>query len=647
MVRSAVEDEELTGQLSQSEFLLFLRTLGRTPGQVPGSVRFLTDWAWKRLRGRASRRVSGSSIPPFLLPIYERGYGGAQPDTSALDKFPDLPKRPGRGDGSIPGELPLLGRACVLEDGRVDWTQEFPDREETFCLHRWGWLLKLQEGFGGTIFDTWGLQTMLGWFDQFGEKRNHPAWESYSIAERIVNGIVFLKLGKASLAGCEQDVARLMERLSDSGEHLANHIEYDGEIETNNHILNDARGLYILGQSTDSEFFSEVGRTIFQRYLPKIITRDGFLREGSSHYHFLLTRSVLEVYSIAAETHDSDFAAELKDLLRKMLRGCWFFLVGQGEQWSIPRIGDVTPDFPFEWLIDLPWCGRSQSIYQPASLPERTDLSGWPLCWPEASPDRRQSTTPEGSTPKLRVFPESGWYRVDRGSWTVFWHVEPAGVIPPGSHGHNDLGSFVLFRNQIPIVVDPGRRGYTASPLDLYGASARAHNGVMVDGYEPAVLGLRNRLPEFYRNVDVQTDWGEEGEFFRFTICHGGYRRLDPQIVHERTFTVSEGTFRVEDRVRGRGRHLIEARLHLSPAVSLERCEGEEQCWAVVEPGLSEPLYLRHGPAGFQPTLLSGEAGDDAGGWCFPDYGASCQASTLVFRSFRELPCDSFFELRS
>ena len=79
----------------------------------------------------------------------------------------------------------------------------------------------------------------------------------------------------------------------------------------------------------------------------------------------------------------------------------------------------------------------------------------------------------------------------------------------------------------------------------------------------------------------------------------------------------------------------------------MSKCEAEERCWVVREASLPEPMYLRYGPANLQLTLLQGERGADVGGWFFPDYGIARPTSTLVFRSYQELPHDSFFEIRA
>ena len=63
----------------------------------------------------------------------------------------------------------------------------------------------------------------------------------------------------------------------------------------NNHVINNARALLFASILLDIEFYSDLAFAILRSNLPELVSNDGFLREGSSHYQFIFTRWILEM----------------------------------------------------------------------------------------------------------------------------------------------------------------------------------------------------------------------------------------------------------------------------------------------------------------------------------------------------------------
>jgi len=126
---------------------------------------------------------------------------------------------------------------------------------------------------------------------------------------------------------------------------------------TGNHAFNNARGLLFAGIVSGLPYATELAFEIFKERLPKLVTDDGFLREGSSHYHFLFTRWVLEVQWILSGTKNKELQSIVRPFAVNLVKRCWFFLVQnrKTKHWSIPLVGDISPDFPPEWLLSVPW----------------------------------------------------------------------------------------------------------------------------------------------------------------------------------------------------------------------------------------------------------------------------------------------------
>ena len=75
--------------------------------------------------------------------------------------------------------------------------------------------------------------------------------------------------------------------------NLVNSLEYHHM--TFNHILNNARAIILWGELSHNLKLIELGHNIIINELPKLITEDGFLREGSSHYQFIVTRWIFDI----------------------------------------------------------------------------------------------------------------------------------------------------------------------------------------------------------------------------------------------------------------------------------------------------------------------------------------------------------------
>src|SRR5207244_4415090 len=88
-----------------------------------------------------------------------------------------------------------------------------------------------------------------------------------------------------------------------------------------NHLLNDARGLYIASaavpERAEAAAWREQAFQIWDEYFPKLVLHDGTFAEQSSHYHLLLCRTALE-YWIAAGTSGRDLPDEFEAALQRM-----------------------------------------------------------------------------------------------------------------------------------------------------------------------------------------------------------------------------------------------------------------------------------------------------------------------------------------
>jgi len=174
------------------------------------------------------------------------------------------------------------------------------------------------------------------------------------------------------------------------------------------------------------------------------------------------------------------------------------------------------------------------------------------------------------SSPELQYFEEGGIVVARVGGDWLWVDVGEVGLAGRGGHGHNDLLSFELALDGLPVVVDPGCYCYTADPAarDRFRGS-RAHNGLIVDGQEIAELSGLWWITDDARPEGVSVS--RDGALVCLEASHRGYARLPDPVRHARQFCFDTGArlLTLSDRVECRGPHEVTRLLHVSPGLSL------------------------------------------------------------------------------
>jgi hypothetical protein len=507
-----------------------------------------------------------------------------------------------------PGELARI---------EPDWSVDSRDWEQIQSHHRWNWLLTALSGSRSRRVRPWGFEKMRGWLAVHGAPGGRAAWTTYTVAERVTNSLLFCLCAPAE-RGEALVPAWLALALESHASWIATHLEYYGPGLIGNHILNNARGLYFYGRIFGAPRFERTARELLRRHIPELLGTCGFLREGSSHYQFLITRWLLEVLWLAGISGDEEMNVLLRPWLAATVARCWFFLVEDADSgdWSMPLLGDISPDFTPAWLMGLVWSDIARSCYEPEAMPSPPLGRGW-----ESLFSRAKTAAAGGAAwrpePGMSAFPDVGWYRLNLGRLTLFWHAEPGGTPLHPSHGHCDTGSFCLYVDGRPVLVDPGRSSYTAE--DQGSTTAAAHNSLRLDGLDPFVY--RRVYPPCYRAATVRVDWDDGAAPF-LSITHDGFRRTGTEILHRRTWRTHDETLEIEDVIEGSGEHRIETFF---------------QC----APGIEEPLAMIDfsGSAGLTIRLVRG--------WYSEAYGQRIPAVTIVCEQTATLPVTNRYLIRT
>ena len=516
----------------------------------------------------------------------------------------------------------------------IQWEHIFEDFEDFESLHRWNWLLlKLTDDENLSTLADWGVYHVCDWIEKHIEhKSDSHIWGTYTTGERICNLLIFLE--KTGLE-CNSYFKQALNIMSS---HVLSNLEYYGEKDTFNHFINNARALYFAGQHFGIESYSNAAKKILQNELHVLITKDGFLREGSSHYHFLFTRWLLEILCVAQKFGDCEIIAHIIPYVQNLLSKCWFFLVFDKKKssWNFPLIGDVSPDFSPEWLLTLPWSRLAISLYEPLYKKNIQKKEGWSLLF-----ENDEITFPSFTcnnvrrTETIQSYDSSGWYRFDFNSTTLFLHVEPEGIPKYPGHFHSDTCSFCLYRDGSPVLIDAGRRHYINDDTSKYALSARSHNSVQIDGLDSFP---DRRYLGFYDSICGKpiVTWSEGESNLLVEIQHMGFSRMhNDKIKHIRKLTISFSHIVIEDCFYGNSEHSLETFFHWDPGLKLEKTDTRGQFNIT---GYEEKYSIRCESSENIDIETSFGNTDTLSGWYSPEYGVKIPIYSLIYKSMTAFP---------
>ncbi len=294
----------------------------------------LRQWLWRRVAGG----VAGPGPFTAHRPPYLEGFGAARTEPADAGVFHPLAALPPVG----PIELPLAGTLLKLNPGDESgvFDRPYKDIETLLALHRFSWV-PMVEGSGVTA--SWVQALWDVWRGGFGVPGKSWAWHPYTAAERAIN-----ILDLAETKGLPEPVEETAALLAVHAETIFKNLEYFGEHNTSNHLANNGRGLYRLGLALGIDWAADAGAKILEQEAKRILMPSGVLREGSSHYHLLITRNYADAW-LAARAFGRPEEDALRDWAVKALAVIpWLILPG-----GMPLIGDVSPDCPPEHLLSL------------------------------------------------------------------------------------------------------------------------------------------------------------------------------------------------------------------------------------------------------------------------------------------------------
>lgn len=344
-------------------------------------------------------------------------------------------------------KIQLIGIEIELTDDIFEYN--FVDQESLFSVYRFRWLLIGIESYKDYGFINKSMQVINKWIDTF-DNNERRVNETYSICERLLNILYFISIVKNYNEKLLNNlyIKKLEKIYGIQIVDILNNIEDNGKY-TNNHILNNARALYILGSILNNKDIIEVSKDLLYLHIDTHII-DGVLLEGSFHYQVLLTRTVLEIYHTAQMVNDKNMIEFIEQYANNMITITQSIHSDFSD--CYPVIGDISPDFPIEFFQGYPFSNSCTNS-----------------CWNNIFNIKLTNTDKEINS-RYKY-----WDKYIFGNIEIWIVNKNNGVLP---HGHNDNGSFHIFFHGKPITIDIGRFTYNRNTMYDFMLEETMHNGI-------------------------------------------------------------------------------------------------------------------------------------------------------------------------
>jgi len=408
---------------------------------------------------------------------------------------------------------------------------------------------------------------------------NYPGqgtgWEPYPTSLRIVNWIKWSLCGNAVPEECLQSLAVQARWLNRKVEWQI----------LGNHLLANAKALIFAGLFFDGEEAKKWlnrGIHILARELDEQILPDGGHFELSPMYHSVVLVDVLDLINLLRAFPLPDLS--IKVHLRQLQAAAIDML-----QWLDTM---CHPDGEISFFND--------AAFNVAPAPETIRFYSSRL-----GIEIRSSSVMQ-ITPLIKECPDSGYAALEVNNAKLLVDVAPIGPDYLPGHGHADTLSFEMSLFGKRALVNRGISQYGTGEGRQAERGTAAHNTVVINDENSSEVWSGFRVARRARPLSLAI-YQDEGAMI-VSCSHDGYKRLAGSPVHWRSWTLSDGSLLIKDKVEGAFKTAT-AYFHFHPDIEIV-CAGEGR-WGLKLPGCKERalLVVLKGVPGIMPSVFSPEFG--------------------------------------
>ena len=341
----------------------------------------------------------------------------------------------------------LADKITLLHTSKdFSWNQNwhFDDKSAlwNFNLHYFEFLLSMVDAYrksGERKYLDKSKETIIYWIDRNKQKDSGEGWYPYTVDLRLTNWLSYYSYVNKDLD--TEFKAKFINSIHEQYVFLSKHLEKDI---LGNHYFEDLKTLILCAL-----FFNDIPTLIvvlkeFYKECREEILSDGMHFELSPMYHKLILEGFIRVAVALKGINRAD--EEVERYIQPMLDVAWSLEEGLER---VPLFNDSGNNIS-KSMQSLIAASRNHFDIQP--------------------------------TYKSR-FEDSGFYIFKHGSWKLIVDAGQPGPSYISGHAHCDAGSFELFKDGKPVIVNCGTYAYQCKERNFFRSTA-AHNTVMINNTE-------------------------------------------------------------------------------------------------------------------------------------------------------------------
>ncbi len=544
---------------------------------------------------------------------------------------------------------PRLGKKIPIKYARYyrfNTLSAFPDDSEDpillFKLHTHQHLCRLAQAYFLTSEEKYInvlISQIESWIDQFPIGFGYPYMITLNVAQRLISWCTIFSLIKSCPLFLEKLLPRLLHSI-----YLQTQLIYQNLSNiniTNNFLLAECVALIMVSrffpELPNAQIWNKKAINLLNQELPKQILSDGMSFEQSLGYQRFVAELLLLICLMDPYTTPTN-QIKIERTLEKMLLSLMHIAGLAGD---IPQFGDISLERAIwlsseENILDIKTLlGAGAAFLENPKLAWASRNACELLYWlkgPKAL-DTFYKIKKQQPDDLSQIFTHGGFAvlnnRLDTNSLKLVVDCGPLGLEGLGGHGHNDILSFVLWKGETPLFIDPGTYTYFSSRAwrDKF-RGIGSHNLVQIDNKELASLG-----PGLFQLGQCTPPaivlWHITQEGARFHTSHVRSYGLHEKVNYCRKFflSASESLF-LRDELQGKGKHTLTWRFHCHPEARPKITSSGNVRIKLSDNSEINMLYANHN--NIRCVLEKG--------WYSASYGKKETTTVITFFAVVELP---------